>query len=296
MFLSAQGDPMSLIRIAAVAAIAGLVAAPAALLPARGEPARDADAASPWVELHASRARLVTGNAAKSAAVRLAGLEIAMAEGWKTYWRMPGDAGVPPQFDWAGSRNVASVKVLYPAPTRMAEAGGEAVGYKHAVLFPIEVTPQDPGKPVTLQLALELGICRDICVPVTANLKALLQPGGKGAQSAAIEAALGRVPRAAGERRPTDPELRQVTVGNGEGGARLHIAAAFPGGRGADVFVEAPDGFYVPMPRRQAQDADGVIRFASDLPGDVARDLKGKTLTFTLVSEAGATETQWRFP
>lgn len=286
---------MSLIRIAAVAAILGLAAAPAVLAPASGEPARDADAASPWVELHASRARLVAGGAAKSGGGRLAGLEIAMADGWKTYWRMPGDGGVPPQFDWSGSTNVASVNVLYPAPTRMAEAGGEVLGYKHAVLFPIEVKPQDPGKPVALKLALEFGICRDICVPATANLEALLPPDGKSAHSAAIAAAMGRVPRPPAERRPTDPELRQVTVGNGEAGARLHIVAAFPGGKGGDVFVEAPDGLYVPLPRRQAQDADGVVRFAAALPGDLVRDLKGKTLTLTLVSETGATEARWTF-
>jgi DsbC/DsbD-like thiol-disulfide interchange protein len=177
----------------------------------------------------------------------------------------------------------------------MAEAGGEVIGYKHAVLFPIEVTPQDSGQPVALKLTLEFGICRDICVPATANLQTLLQPGGKGAHSAAIETAIGRVPRASADRRPTDPQLRQVAVGNGETGPRLHIAAAFPGGKGADVFVEAPDGLYVPLPRRQAQDADGVVRFAANLPGDLARDLKGKTLTLTLVSEAGATEAQWTF-
>jgi DsbC/DsbD-like thiol-disulfide interchange protein len=284
---------MSLIRIAAVAAILGLAAAPAVLAPARGEPA---DAASPWVELHASRARLVTGGTAKSGGGRLAGLEIAMADGWKTYWRMPGDAGVPPQFDWSGSTNVASVNVLYPAPTRMAEAGGEVLGYKHAVLFPIEVTPQDPAKPVALKLALEFGICREICVPATANLEASLPPSGKGAHAGAIDAAIGHVPRPAVSRRPTDPELRQVTVVNGETGPRLHIAAMFPGGKGGDVFVEAPDGLYVPLPRRQAQDADGVVRFAAALPGDLVRDLKGKALTLTLVSETGATEARWTFP
>ena len=86
---------------------------------------------------------------------------------------MPGDAGVPPTFDWAGSANAATIKVLYPAPMRMPEAGGEAIGYKQAVLFPIEVTPQDPAKPVVLKLALEFGICREICIPATAKLRSL---------------------------------------------------------------------------------------------------------------------------
>jgi DsbC/DsbD-like thiol-disulfide interchange protein len=292
---------MTALRTAIVAAALGLAAA----LPVRAEPARDAEAASPWTELHASRARLVAGGVAGGVAgatagpagARHAGLEIVLADGWKTYWRMPGDAGVPPQFDWSGSSNVAQVRVLYPAPKRMAEAGGHVIGYKQAVLFPIEVTPKDAAKPVALRLALEFGICREICVPGVANLELALPPARKTAHSDAIGAALDRVPRPSAQRRPSDPDLLRVSVDGGEGGARLNIAAAFPAGTAsADVFVEAPDSIYVPMPRRLSEDAGGVVRFASDLPAGLARDLRGKTLTLTLVSEAGATETQWKVP
>ena len=44
------------------------------------------------------------------------GIEIALEPGWYTYWRNPGEAGVPPVFDFSGSENVASVDVMYPAP------------------------------------------------------------------------------------------------------------------------------------------------------------------------------------
>ncbi len=117
---------------------------------------------SAWAEQHASRVRLVAGGAKAAGGPSLAGLQIVLDEGWKTYWRLPGDAGVPPTFDWAGSSNVAAITVLYPAPQRMPEAGGVAVGYKQSVLLPIEVTPQDPAKPVALKLALEFGVCREI--------------------------------------------------------------------------------------------------------------------------------------
>ena len=250
----------------------------------------------PGFELHASRARLVAGQAGTAGGARLAGLEIAMQDGWKTYWRMPGDAGVPPTFDWSGSANAADVKVLYPAPMRIPEAGGEVVGYKHAVLFPIEVTPQDAAKPVALKLSVELGICREICVPVTATFDLSLPPAGKAGQHDAVATAVERVPRPHARRRPKDPELKQIAVGNGEPGSRLTIAAAFHGSKGADVFVEAPAGLYVPLPRKEVQGADGIVRFGVDLSGDLARDLKGKTLTVTLVSETGASEAQWTVP
>jgi DsbC/DsbD-like thiol-disulfide interchange protein len=274
----------------AVVALLGLGTA----APALAEPTPEPDAASPWVEMHASRARLVASAAKTAGGGRLAGLEIVLDDGWKTYWRMPGDAGVPPQHDWSGSANAAHIKVLYPAPMRMAEAGGEVIGYKHAVLFPIEVTPQDPAKPVALKLALELGICREICVPATATFDLLLPPAGQAAAKGSIATAVERVPRPHTARRAADPKLVQVRV-EGETSARLIVQAAF-GGKSGDVFVEAPEGLYVPMLRKEAQAADGTVRFAADLAPDLARDLKGRSLTFTLVSDTGAAEAQWTFP
>src|SRR5215470_3248851 len=131
--------------------------------------------ASAWSELLNARARLIGGAPATPGAKSyLAGVEIALDEGWKTYWRMPGDAGVPPNFDWSGSSNVAAVTVLYPAPRRMSEPAADTVGYKHEVLFPVEVVPKDASQPVHLALALEFGVCREICIPAEAKLSLAL--------------------------------------------------------------------------------------------------------------------------
>lgn len=254
---------------------------------------------SAWAEQHASRVRLVTGGAKAAGGSSLAGLQIVLDEGWKTYWRMPGDAGVPPAFDWAGSSNVAAITVLYPAPQRMPEAGGVAVGYKQSVLLPIEVAPHDPAKPVALKLALEYGACREICIPATASLELTIPAGAKRAPPPELIAALERVPRPSQSRRKTDPELKRVAIDAATAGSpRLTIEAVFGGpAEATDVFIEAPAGLYVPLPRRVAPGgADGVLRFETDLGRDLAQDLKGKTLTITLVSAAGASETQWTAP
>jgi DsbC/DsbD-like thiol-disulfide interchange protein len=252
--------------------------------------------ATAWADLHAGRARLVSGPAKAAGASYLAGVEIVLAEGWKTYWRMPGDAGVPPVFDWTGSANVASVKVLYPAPKRMAEAGGQVIAYKGSVLFPVEVTPQEPGKPVGLKLTLELGICREICIPATANFDLAIVPGQPGPAAPQIAAALAQVPRPHAARRPGDPELKRVAVDRGGAVPRLVVEAAFgAGGQGADVFVEAPDGLFVPLPKRPAA-SGAVLRFEAELAGGLDRDLQGKTLTLTLIGDAGASEAVWRVP
>jgi DsbC/DsbD-like thiol-disulfide interchange protein len=276
---------MSALRTAVAAVALVLVAA----VPADSQTADEAEA-SAWVDVPSSRVRLVASAAKTTGGRYLAGLEMVMADGWKTYWRTPGDAGVPPQFDWSGSTNAAAVKVLYPAPTRMREAGGEVIGYKKAVLFPLEVTPQDPAKPVGLKLALEFGICQDICIPATATLSLALPPAKASGHADAIKAALERVPRH--QRRKTDPELRRVALGGNAAAPRLTVEAAFGNSKGADLFIEAPEGLYVPLPRKLAEEPGGV-RYEAELSPGLVRDLAGKTLTFTLVSDAGSSETRW---
>ena len=110
---------------------------------AHGVKADQETQATPWVEIHAARVRLVGTRWKAGEAHYLVGLEVALDDGWKTYWRMPGDSGVPPTFEWTGSTNLEKANVLYPAPVRMKEAGGEAIGYEGTVLFPIATTPKD---------------------------------------------------------------------------------------------------------------------------------------------------------
>jgi DsbC/DsbD-like thiol-disulfide interchange protein len=259
---------------------------------------RQEAAATPWVEIHASRVRLIGGQTEGDGARYLAGLEIVLSEGWKTYWRMPGDSGVPPTFDWSKSRNLASAQVLYPPPTRMQEAGGVAVGYKGAVIMPIRVTAKDPGAPVQLHLALEFGICRDICIPAMVNLALDFVPGAAGPPPQALLAALDTVPRPHHKRRARDPELKRARVVQGTSPLRIEFDGIFQGTTATtDMFVEAPNGLYVPLPVRQVSPGGGGgVRFDAELSADLAKDLQGKTLTLTLVDDAGATETRWTFP
>ena len=101
------------------------------------------------------------------------GLDIELDKGWKTYWRMPGDAGIPPQFDWSRSRNVKSVEVLWPAPQRFHDQGGETIGYKDRVVFPLaHRSGKSAMQPVELDLSLFFGVCEDICIPGKAELTA----------------------------------------------------------------------------------------------------------------------------
>ena len=103
-----------------------------------------------------------------------AGVEIALTPGWKTYWRAPGDAGIPPRFDWSGSTNLGAVRIHWPVPEVFDQSGMTSIGYSDRVILPVEVTPKDPQAPVALRLALDMGVCHDICVPVHAAARAEL--------------------------------------------------------------------------------------------------------------------------
>ena len=125
-----------------------------------------------------------------------AGLDVDLKPGWKTYWRSPGEVGLPPEIDWSGSDNVASVEILYPVPERFEAFGIQNFGYHDRVLFPVRVTLSEPGKPARLQAEAQLLVCSDICVPETASLSLdLPMAGGVDGEAAAMLAdAIARVP------------------------------------------------------------------------------------------------------
>src|ERR1700724_4458772 len=110
-----------------------------------GPAAARAQDASPWDKQPHGEARLIAGSVMKAADATYlhAGVEIRLDAGWKTYWREPGDSGVPPTFDFAGSDNVKSVTVLWPAPERFPDgAGGNSVGYIRRGRVPLRMAPQ----------------------------------------------------------------------------------------------------------------------------------------------------------
>jgi len=262
-----------------VAALAGLGMLISCIGTAIGE-----EVASAWVEGHNSRARLVGG-------AGMAGIELQLPEGWKTYWRTPGDAGgVPPSFDWSGSSNLESAQVFYPAPKRFTDQSGDTVGYKGDVTFPVRLKPKDPAKPIDVSVTVDYGVCKDICIPAEAKLTLSVPPGA--AMPEDLVEAMAKVPAPPQARRESDPVLKKTVAELSAPKPKLVIEAEFPAGtEHADAFVEGPDGLYVPLPKKVADDGKGAVTFEVDLSSDVdIAALKGKPLTVTIVSDKGQSE------
>ena len=229
---------------------------------------------APWVDGYKSKVRLIGGHETRNGQMQtIAGIEIALPPKWKTYWRNPGDAGgVPPEFDWSKSENVAGVHVLFPAPKRLTDETGDSIGYKDHVVFPVMVEPKDAGLPLVLRLDIFYGVCFDICVPAEAKLELELPAvdaiSGSGSEALppALHAALAKVPAPGGNN--TAPMLvDQSFVFDGEQ-PHAELTVDFGGGgSGADLFVEGPAGVHLPMAQRKADggEGDGVQRYRIDL-------------------------------
>lgn len=126
----------------------------------------------------------------------MAALRIRLAPGWKTYWRSPGDAGIPPQFDLEQSTNLAGAAVHFPAPEVFDTSGVRVIGYHDTVLLPIELALSDPDQPARLSGTVYLGVCEEICVPMQVAFDMPLPASSRA--HPAITAALQAQPRAHG--------------------------------------------------------------------------------------------------
>jgi DsbC/DsbD-like thiol-disulfide interchange protein len=281
-------------RVAATAA--ARIAALAIVLLASAAAAA-AEVASAWDESLSSRARLVAGQVATATGSDpFAGIEIRLDEGYKTYWRNPGDAGIPPRFDWTGSVNLAAAEVLYPAPHRLADPGGQSIGYNKAVIFPVRLTPTDPAAPIRIALKLDYAACASLCVPAEASLR-LTVPAGADLPSRAIEEALGRVPRQV-DGAADMPRVVDLSV-DGKGKERkISITVAQPqGAEDADLFVEGPADWYLPLPepgREPENRAERRIAYGIALDGlPKSATLSGEKLRLTVVNATDAVEQEW---
>ncbi|MEM9524109.1 MAG: protein-disulfide reductase DsbD domain-containing protein [Pseudomonadota bacterium] len=119
----------------------------------------------------------------------MAGLEITLAPGWKTYWRVPGEAGIPPRIFLTASGKVTGAAIHWPTPDIFTDHGIRTVGYTGRVVLPLELSLRRNQSDIPLRGEIEIGVCREICLPVTLSIATELPMAG-GKSDGAIRAAL----------------------------------------------------------------------------------------------------------
>jgi DsbC/DsbD-like thiol-disulfide interchange protein len=223
------------------------------------------------------RVRLISGST--DGDLWRAGIAISMEKNWKTYWRLPGESGMPPQFEWAGSERVDGVEVLYPVPRRYSDASGESLGYKDEVVFPINVTAKQ--QPAKLSLSMFFGVCDVVCIPAQAKIEVTqLMSSGDPADVALLARWTARVPRKVSDQGP----VKSAHLDKTSGKLLLTLNGSFD-----DVFIESGTSAHF----RRPEFSGGEARIAISGLADLSK-LHGQMLTVTLAKGESGLEQRVR--
>lgn len=246
---------------------------------------------TPWASTDHARMRLLTGvNSIGEAGQFEAALHMNMSEGWHSYWRVPGDAGAPPRFNWEGSENVESVDVSWQAPGRYEEYEFQTFGYSGDVYFPLVVNLKEPNKATTLKVNIQTMVCSDICIPQFFDLSMTI-PAGDGkrvAEQRIINFEKRRVPKTENTK-----NLKIETIVTGPD-ALVVSAYSNNGFKDADIFAYAPDFPLTAIPETTLDKADNrraIIKIPKPMDiENLSEELAGQEINITLVNGRDAIE------
>jgi DsbC/DsbD-like thiol-disulfide interchange protein len=244
-----------------------------------------AASSSPWADVQGGAVRLVTAGVPDADGMLRAALQIDLKPGWKTYWRDPGDTGVPPAISVTGA---SLAGVAYPVPKRFSEEGTVWNGYEAPVSFAVRLKVPD-GKAEEIGAHVFLGICQTICIPLQAELK--LDPGAdpSNPEDAAIVAqAFEAVPQ------PARPGFRLAEAKQGKEAFAVAAELPLPGGA-AELFVAAPQGYSFGPPTRLA-DRNGKAAFSVPVYERPDGNGSGSSAAYTLVQNGDAVEGEVSLP
>jgi len=251
-------------------AAATLCAAAAVPAAAQGLFGQKTDYAS--ITLHSGRA--MEDGARKTA------LRMELKPGWKTYWRSPGDSGIPPHFDWEGSSNLRAVSIDWPTPTVFETYGSRTIGYEERMVLPVTLTPENAAEPIEIRLNFTYGLCREICIPGQQDITMVIAPDAPEDGGYFLDRAAAAAPMSAEEGGLIAHECKV----EGAGESRRFVAAlsvAMPFYTPPVVVAEGPEGvWFGPVTTRVEENrlvAEGPVRT------DEGRWIDRETLNLTVL-------------
>lgn len=194
---------------------------------------------------------LLTGWRAQNG-THIAGIRIILAEGWKTYWRAPGDGGLPTSLEWKHSKNVEKVQMHWPRPEVFKSGGMRSIGYLNELTIPIELTPSDSGN-IDFNARLHFGICREVCVPAVVNFRDVMTEQMQ-TTDASISAALSALPLSAAQAGIDQATCALETTANGTR-LKVHVEATLEGQEPAMVIEHAEKDIWIGTTKLNQHDA-----------------------------------------
>jgi DsbC/DsbD-like thiol-disulfide interchange protein len=254
----------------------------------------NAPAASQWSEASHSSLRLLRGSSVKAGDYR-AGIVLRMRPGFKTYWRHPGDSGVPPVFRFDGSQNLGEAVVHFPVPRRFDDGtGGISFGYTGSeIILPVTVTARNPKQPVVLRLEADYAVCEKLCVPAHGKAEIELSNDGRSPHDDALRDAMGTIP--AITKLGTAGAVQVMALRKGHTAEHFLVDVNVPAGVTPELFIEGETPWFLETkgfsPATGGQPATFSIMV---IDRDKSPDCLGANLTLTLAAGSQAIEVRTR--
>lgn len=222
-------------------------------------PASALAAATEWFDMAGGRLRVVIADPLAGEPVLDGMLQLDLLPGWKTYWRDPGEAGVPLQFDLSGSGNATLAGLDFPAPERFDDGVTVWAGYQHPVAIGFHLIRSDAAKPSLVKGSVFLGVCEHICVPVQYQFSLdVADVAGPTVHHELVAMALAGLPKPA----TADFGLSAAVYSE----KTLTVTAAVPPGADRpELFMAAPDGMQLGKPELESVDGPSA-RFSVPIP------------------------------
>lgn len=237
-------------------------------------------AETPWQEVApGARVRLISSDVLKPDRTTMVALEIDMPMATNTYWRVPGETGIPTEFDFAGSNGVTGQEVLWPFPLIETKTGYVDFVYRGPTVLPVELKLD--GKAADLKVAVVMGVCSDICVPVTASFELPLGFAAPDrAQGLRIAQALALTPM------PWD-DPRDPIAWVGFDGAADALAVRIDDAKIDPLSLIADTGQSGQLFGAPQKSPDGKLVLLPLLGGESSRDVEGMPVRLTFMTEMG---------
>jgi DsbC/DsbD-like thiol-disulfide interchange protein len=179
------------------------------------------------------------------------GLAVTMSKGWKTYWRVPGAGGIPPQIEATGV-NLKSAELLFPVPQRFYDESGESIGYKDEVVFPLKLAPRDIAAPLEVKFSSFFGVCEVVCIPAKSEATLRFAMGSNQSPDAMLLSAWREKLPVLSENGPVLSAA--VTIKNNKPALDIHFK-----GKADDLFISGSDKYYFHAPKIEDERASVAV-------------------------------------
>ncbi|UWU14973.1 protein-disulfide reductase DsbD family protein [Rhizobium sullae] len=248
---------------------------------------------SGWADNQGGRMRMIALPPDLDGTMRGA-LQIEPRPGWITYWREPGNSGIPPQITVAPESGIELKAIRYPVPKHLVDGKIDDIAYDAPVSLPLTFSAEDASRPLELKASAFIGICKDICIPFQAEFS--LPVASAANQSRPEEEAILKNAEAFLPEEPSSQfKVTSHTFSADMKQLRLQVALPDGGDTAPEVILTGPNGYV--FTRKLMNKRDGKNFSTSIAIDKLPRnyEVTGKSWSVLIIDGARAMETPLAF-